>query len=92
VSEEVDLIVVEDHELAEQIVAELKQAGIRGVEFWPEHMLNPTRAFSGSLLMRGWFRAPKVPDEKFGPFHVRVPEEQYHEANVVLLNSGLARG
>ena len=56
---EVDLVVVQDHTLAEQIVKALKHAGIHHVEFWPEHMLNPTRAYSGAPLMRGFFRAPK---------------------------------
>lgn len=50
------------------------------------------RAYSGALLMRGWFKAPKVADGQFGPFHVRVPQEWFHEANVALLNSGLTRG
>ena len=47
-SEEVDLIVVTDRQLAEQIVAVLKRAGIRHVEFWPEHMLRPSRAYSAA--------------------------------------------
>ena len=91
-SEEVDLIVVREHKVAEQIVKALKQAGIEGVEFWPEHMLRPSRAYSGALLGRGGVRAPKLPDEQFGPFHIRGPEEWFHEANVALLNSGVARG
>ena len=88
-AEEVDLIIVHDHKLAERIVAALKQAGIQHVEFWPEQTLRPSRAYSGSLLMHGFFRAKKVPDEGFGPFHIRVPAEDAHEAHVVLLNSGL---
>jgi hypothetical protein len=91
-SEAVDLIVVHDHKLAEQIVKALNHAGIEGVEFWPEHMLRLSRAYSGALLGRGGVRAPKLPDEQFGPFHIRVPEEWFHEANVALLNSGVARG
>jgi hypothetical protein len=90
-SAEVDLIVVQNHELAEQIVNAHKHAGIAGVEFWPEHMLRPANAYSGALLGRGGARAPQVPDEQFGPFHIRVPEEWLHEANVALLNNGLAR-
>jgi hypothetical protein len=89
VSEEVDLIVVHDHKLAEQIVAALKQAGILHVEFWPEQTLRPSRAYSGALLVHGFFRAKKVPDEGFGPFHIRVPEEWFHDAHVALLKSGL---
>lgn len=88
-SEEVDLIVVHDHKLAEQIVAALKHAGIPGVDFWPEHMLRPSRAYSGALLARGHVKAPKVSDEQFGPFHIRVPEEWFHEAHVALGKSGL---
>jgi hypothetical protein len=88
-SESVDLIVVQDHRLAEQIVAALKRAGIRHVEFWPEQTLRPSRAFSGSLLMHGFFRAKKVPDEAFGPFHIRVPEAWFHDAHVALTKSGL---
>jgi hypothetical protein len=38
-SEEVDLIVVHDHERSEEICRALKHAGIRHVEFWPEGML-----------------------------------------------------
>ena len=34
-SEEVDLIVVKDHQRAERIVRALKHAGIHHVEFWP---------------------------------------------------------
>jgi hypothetical protein len=39
VSEEVDLIVVEDHKRSEKIVEALKHAGIHHIEFWPEGML-----------------------------------------------------
>ena len=92
-SEEVDLIVVHDHKLAEQIVAALKHAGIHHVEFWPEDVLRPGRASSGALLASGgWFRAKRVPVEQLGPFHIRAPAEDAHEASVVLLNSGLTAG
>jgi len=89
-SDEVDLVVVTDHKLAEEICKALKQAGIRHVDFWPEQMLRPSRAYSDSPLAHGFFRAKKVPDEGFGPFHIRVRAEDAHQANVVLLNSGLA--
>ena len=89
-SEQVDLMVVHDRKLAEQVVAALKQAGIQHVEFWPEQTLRPSRAYSGALFRGGWFRARRVPVEQFGPFHIRVRAEDAHEANVVLLNSGLA--
>ena len=91
-TEQVDLIVVHDHKLAEQIVAALKDAGIQHVEFWPEQTLRPTRAYSGALLRGGFFRAKKVPDEGFGPFHIRVPGEWYHDAHVALMKSGLTEG
>lgn len=91
-SEEVDLVVVHDHKLADEIVKALKQAGIPNVDFWPEQMLRPSRAYSGALLMRGFFRAKKVPDEGFGPFHIRVPGEWYHDAHVALMKSGLTEG
>jgi hypothetical protein len=90
--EEVDLIVVHDHKLAERIVAALKQAGIQHVEFWPEQTLRPSRAYSGALLVHGFFRAKKVPDEGFGPFHIQVRAEDAHEANLVLLSTGLSEG
>lgn len=38
-SEEVDLIVVEDRHLSEKIVEALKHGGIHHVGFWPEGML-----------------------------------------------------
>lgn len=88
-TEQVDLVVVHVHKLAEQIVAALKRAGIRHVEFWPEQTLRPSRAYGGALL-RGGSRARKVPDERFGPFHIRVREEDLAQAQLVLSNSGLA--
>jgi hypothetical protein len=66
-SDEVDLVVVTDHKLAEEICKALKQAGIRHVDFWPEQMLRPSRAYSDSPLAHGFFRAKKVPDEGFRP-------------------------
>ena len=87
--EEVDLIVVHDHKLAEQIVAALKQTGIQHVEFWPEQTLRPSRAYSGALLVHGFFRAKKVPDEGFGPFHIRVRAEDLAQAQLVLSSNGL---
>ena len=88
--QEVDLIVVTDHKFAEEICKALKQAGIHHVEFWPEQTLRPSRAYSGSFLMHGFFRAKKVPDEGFGPFHIRVRQEDLAQAQLVLSNSGLA--
>ena len=88
-SEEVDLIVVQDHKLAEQIVAALEQAGIHHVEFWPEQSLRPSRAYSGSFLMHGFFRARKVPDDQFGPFHIRVRQKDLAQAQLALSSSGL---
>ena len=80
-SEEVDLVVVQDHLRAEEICKALKNAGIHHVEFWPEHPLR-TRAYNRSILA-------KVPDEQFGPFHIRVREEDLAQAQLVLSSSGL---
>ena len=80
--EEVDLIVVHDHSRAEEICKALKHAGIHHVEFWPEHPLR-TRAYNRSILT-------KVPDEQFGPFHIRVREEDLAQAQLVLSSGGLA--
>ena len=79
--EEVDLVVIEDHLRAEEICKALKHAGIHHVEFWPEHTLR-TRAYDRSILM-------KVPDEQFGPFRIRVREEDLAQAQLVLTASGL---
>ena len=88
--EEIDLIVVQDHKVAEQIVEALKRAGMRHIEFWPEHLLRPGNAYSGALLAHGVFRAREVPDEQFGPFHIRVRQEDLAQAQLVLTASGLA--
>ena len=90
-TEQVDLIVVHDHRLAEQIVKVLKRAGIRHVEFWPEDILDPSIGLIGRGLSEppGMFRTRSK--EPQGPFHVRVLAEDAHEANMLLLNSGLDR-
>ena len=85
VSDEVDLIVVLDHELAEHVVKVLERAGIHHVEFWPEHVLDHYGGMA--TIGRAWPRGDRT-----GPFHIRVRVEDVHEANVVLLNSGLMRG
>jgi hypothetical protein len=81
---------VHDHKLAEKIVAALNQAGIRHVEFWPEDMLGPSIGLIGGGINEppGVFRTSAK--EPRGPFHIRVRAEDTYEANVVLLNSGLA--
>ena len=79
--EEVDLVVVQDHLRAEEICKALKHAGIHHVEFWPEHTMR-TRAYNRSILT-------KMPDEQFGPFHIRVREEDPAQAQLVLSSSGL---
>ncbi len=89
-SDEVDLVVVADHKHAEKICEALTHAGIHHVDFWPEQMLRPSRAYSDSPLAHGFFRAKKVPDEGFGPFHIRVREEDLAQARLVLSSSGLA--
>jgi hypothetical protein len=86
--EEVDLIVVHDHKLAEQIVAALKQAGIQHVDRWPEHMLR--ERLDVRLTPLGGVVHEYSKRKNLGPFYIRVRAEDAHEANVVLLNSGLA--
>ena len=77
-SEEVDLIVVHDHKLAERILKALKHAGIHHVEFWPEHML-------GVRYMEGGYRT----GNDLGPFRIQVREEDLAQAQLVLSSSGL---
>lgn len=87
-SEEVDLIVVQDHKLAEKIIAALKHGGIHHVEFWPEDILDPSTA----LVTRGFMGRPMFrPDAKEpqGPFHIRVRAEDLAQAQLVLTASGL---
>jgi hypothetical protein len=85
--EEVDLVVVTDHALSEEICRALKQAGIHHVEFWPEDILDPSIGIPGRGFMEPVFRTrAHAPG---GPFHIRVREEDLHDAQVVLLNSGL---
>ncbi len=79
-SEGVDLIVVQDHELAEQIMKALKHAGIHHVEFWPEHLL--------SDMPRRWNPLPGG----IGPFHIRVSQQDLTQAQLVLTASGLVSG
>jgi hypothetical protein len=67
VSEEVDLVVVQDHLRAEEICEALKQAGIHHVDFWPEHMLD---FYGGKAIGLAYPGA-----DHMGPYHIRVREE-----------------
>jgi hypothetical protein len=87
VSDQVDLIVVHDHKLAEQIVKALKHAGIQHVEFWPEDILDPSIGIAGRGRMEPVFRRRAHAPQ--GPFHICVPGEWYHDAHVALMKSGL---
>jgi hypothetical protein len=87
VSDEVDLVIVQDHALSVEICKALKHAGIHHVEFWPEDILDPSIGIRGHGFMEPVFRLR--PHESQGPFHIRVREEDLHDAQFVLLNSGL---
>ncbi len=83
----VDLIVVQDHVRADKICEALEQAGIDDVKCWPEDILSdpvglPGRGFMEQLTKEG---APGP----FGPFHVRVSEEDLPKAQAVLSSSEL---
>lgn len=91
-SEEVDLIVVKDHKLAERIIKALKHGGVHHVEFWPEDILSCDMGLAG--------RGPAEPVTVFrrqakepqGAFHTRVRQEDLAQARLVLASSGLAFG
>ena len=53
-TEQIDLIVVRDHKLADEIVKALKHAGIHHIGFWPEGMLfsNPWGPRHGPFHVR----------------------------------------
>ena len=91
-SEEVDLIVVTDHKLAEQICKALKHDGIHHVEFWPEDVLDPSIGLVGRGINEpvGVFRTRAK--EPQGPFHIRVREQDLARAQLVVASSGLAEG
>ena len=81
-SEEVDLIIVRDHKLAEKIVEALKHAGVHHVDFWPEHVLD---FYGGKAIGLAYPQGDRT-----GPFHIRVRPEDLAQAQVVLGASGLA--
>ena len=91
-SEEVDLIVVTDHKLAEQICKALKHADIHHVEFWPEDVLDPSIGLVGRGINEpvGVFRTRAK--EPQGHFHIRVREQDLARAQLVVSSSGLAEG
>jgi len=86
-SDEVDLIVVDDHMLAERIIAALKHAGMRHVEFWPEDILSSSIGVPGAEHMAPVFSLKAHGPQ--GPYHIEVRQTDLARAQVVLLNSGL---
>lgn len=87
VSQEVDLVVVRDHQLAEQIVEALKRAGMRHVEFWPEDILSPSIGIVGHGFLEPVFRLRAHGPQ--GPFHIEVRPDDLDRARLVLSSSGL---
>jgi hypothetical protein len=87
VSAEVDLIVVQDHKVAEQIIDTLKAAGMRHVEFWPEDILSPSIGIVGHGFLEPVFRLRAHGPQ--GPFHIEVREEDLARARLVLAGAGL---
>ena len=88
--DEVDLIVVQDHEQAEEIIKILKQAGLHHIEFWPEDMLDPSIGILGHGFMEPVFRVRAHGPQ--GPFHIEVRPQDLAEAQLALASSGLAEG
>ena len=86
-SEEVDLIVVPDHKVAEHIIEALKAAGMRHVEFWPEDILSPSIGIVGHGFLEPFFRLRAHGPQ--GPFHIEVREEDLARARLVLAGAGL---
>jgi hypothetical protein len=87
VSEEVDLIVVRDHKVAEQIIEALKAAGMRHVEFWPEDILSPSIGIVGHGFLEPVVRLRAHGPQ--GPFHIEVRIEDLAQARLVLAGTGL---
>jgi hypothetical protein len=87
-SREVDLIVVPDHELAERIMAALKAAGMRHIEFWPEDVLSSSVGTIGHGFLEPVFRLRAHGPQ--GPFHIEVREEDLVRAQLILGSSRLA--
>jgi hypothetical protein len=85
-SDDVDLAVVREHALAEKICEALSGAGIR-FDFWPEDILSDSIGLIGRGPFEPVFRTRGR--EPRGPFHIRVAAEDLHDAQFVLLNSGL---
>ena len=86
-SEEVDLIVVPDHQVAEHVIEALKAAGMRHVEFWPEDILSPSIGIVGHGFLEPVFRLRAHGPQ--GPFHIEVREEDLARARLVLAGTGL---
>jgi len=85
-SDDVELVVVGEHELAEKVCEALGAAGIR-FDFWPEDILSDTIGLVGRGPFEPVFR--KRAREPHGPFHIRVAAADLHDAQFVLINSGL---
>jgi len=83
--EEVDVAVVEDKARAQEIYKRLKAAGIRHVEFWPEHMLG----LHPVLRVEAWRADEAYPQDHLGPFHIRVRERDGARARFILSATGL---
>ena len=70
---------------AREIYDRLRAAGIRRVDFWPEHMLDPH-----SVLRRDTWRIDRAyPQDHLGPFHIRVREDDLAQARLILSTTGL---
>jgi hypothetical protein len=87
VSQRVDLAVVRDHARAQEICAALQRAGLDDVKCWPEDAMTDQAGPAG----RGFWEelSGSGASEWFGPFHIRVWEEDLAKAQVVLADSGL---
>jgi len=79
--DEVDLIIVDDHDRAQTIIKALKHGGLRHVEFWPEHMLG---FYGGKAIGRAYPH-----EDQLGPYHVRVRQEDLDRARLILSSAGL---
>jgi len=85
-SDDVELVVVSEHALAEKVCEALGDAGIH-FDFWPEDILSDTIGLIGRGPFEPVLRTRAR--EPHGPFHIRVAAADLHDAQFVLLNSGL---
>jgi hypothetical protein len=81
-----DVVVLSDVEQARAAMKALEKAGIRHVEFWPEHLLDPH-----PVLGRDTFSIAEAYGRTArGPFHIRVRTRDIAQANSVLSSTGLS--